>query len=151
MLHPNRRIVLALSLSSLGLIGIVRSLAQEPLQEGPKQASTFVLRVNPEWANRVNAVLKRVAHPSEFTLPEGVTPAGLVQRLCGGHAVDSPTPILDEPGKIRITPCVHIATGVKVTVRPGNTLEEIAIHNGLPTATATGRLMTIPLRFDAEA
>lgn len=133
MLRHKRRIVLAVALSSLGL-GIVRSLAQEPPLAGPKRAPTFVLRVNPRWADRVNAVLKRVANPSEFTVPPGMTPAALVQSLCGGHAVDSPTPVADEPGKIRIAPCVHIATRVKVTVRPGNTLEEIAIHNGLPTA-----------------
>ncbi len=140
-----RSILLAVPLASLCLIGLVRSLAQESPREGaPQAATTFVLRVNPEWADRVNAVLKRVAHPSDIALPAGMTPGDLVQRLCAGHAVDSPAPVENEPGKIRLSPCVNIATGVKVTVQRGNTLEGIAVRNGLPASAGPSLKVTRP-------
>ena len=140
-----RSILLAVYLSSLCPVGPVRSLGQTSSKEDARQAATtFVLRVNPKWADRVNAVLKRVAHPNEVALPAGMTPDDLVQRLCAGHAVDTPLPVEDEPGKIRISPCVHIATGVKVTVRGGNTLEGIAVRNGLPASAGPDLKVTRP-------
>jgi hypothetical protein len=133
-------ILLTVSVASLCLIGLVQSLAQESPEEGARQAATtFVLRVNPEWADRVNAVLKRVAEPSEVALPAGMTLGDLVHGLCAGHAVATPEPMENEPGKIRLFPCVHIVTGVKVTVREGNTLEAGRafgfVKRELPSAT----------------
>ena len=59
-----RGVTLAVFLASFCVIGLVRSLAQESPKEGPRQAATtFVLRVDPAWADRVNAVLRRKAGP----------------------------------------------------------------------------------------
>jgi subtilisin family serine protease len=112
----------------LGLGGPAIGITQEtPVAVG----TTFVIRANPDWADQVNSVLARVANPIEVTLSPGVTASELAQRLCGAHATSPPTPSEKAPNRIRLTPCVRIRTNVEVKVQAGNTLEGIAVRNGL--------------------
>jgi subtilase family protein len=122
-------------------------LLQQTPDVGPSQRElpAFVLRVNPKLASKINEVLSRIARRSEVTIPTNQTAKKYLTEICSGY---SPTYEMAEAPdtdatKVRVAPCIRIKRNVQVEVTAGDTLEGLAVRNGLPRS-ATERLKVIP-------
>jgi hypothetical protein len=102
--------------------------------------SSFAVRADPRLANKVNAVLARLAREVEARVPEGMTAEAFVSRLCGGRRPPHVETVPSEDGsrpRVRFSPCLSVRKNVELVVDRNNTLAGFAARNGLtPEAVA---------------
>jgi hypothetical protein len=112
----------------------------------PLAGPRFFLRVDPRVATEVNEVLARVAQRIEVAIPADRTAEEYLTRVCGGHPPTyeaGETPATGDASKVLFSPCVQVRRNLRLEVRAGDTLEGLAVRNGLPPAAAM-RLKVIP-------
>lgn len=120
------------------------ALPQQVVDSTNAVSPAFVLRVNPHLAPEINEVLARTAQRAEVVIPAGQTAEEYLAQVCGGH---SPAYEVAEAGtsatKVRAAPCARIKQNLQIEVTAGDTLEGLAVRNGLPR-TAAAHLKVIP-------
>lgn len=103
-------------------------------------APAFVVRANPEWADKINAALAKVAEPIEAEIARDLDAQALVAERCGSSAASrvETEPMSEQSVKIRFAPCLRFVRNARISVERGDTLEGIAVRNGLaPSAAST--------------
>lgn len=103
-------------------------------QEAPSE-QRYSVKADLESANAVNTVIARVGAPTETRLPPTLTPAALLEKLCGARAPrDYEIITREEDGEtasyVRYQPCLK-ETPLRARVTPGDTLEAIAVRFGM--------------------
>lgn len=135
--------VVALVLATVGTADSSEPIAQPP-NAGPP---AFALRVNPRWAREINDILASVAQPTEVVIPPGQSAAKYLGRICGTRTPAYKT--LETTGtgvtKALVAPCARITLDVHIRVVAGDTLERLALRNGLSIGAAK-HLKVIPSR-----
>jgi hypothetical protein len=100
----------------------------EQVSEGP----AFGLRADPRWASEINALLREVAQPITITIPAGTTPEVFLRQLCTGLLPPVLKSDSTEAGtRVWTTPCLRVTRDVRIKVTKGDTLEGLAVRNGL--------------------
>ena len=115
--------------------GLPRSntAAQEAQAAREPAAPAYMLKADPKWAQRVDAVLKQLAQPVQFRLPSKATAEEFIANLCADPKF-SFNKLTDASGRTVITmsPCVQVRRDVKMAVTEGDTVEGLAVRSGLP-------------------
>jgi hypothetical protein len=100
----------------------------------------FSVKADLGLANQIDAVLARVAQPTEVRVPADVAPTALLERLCGNRAPKQYELITREEAGVsnsyvRFQPCLKEASNLTARVSKGDTLEAIAVRFGMRSSS----------------
>lgn len=134
---PKRAVIVVCAALLIGAGSLVTAQGE---QGGSDHAAVYLLKASSRWAEQIDKALAKVAQPMQFFVPSRSKPEQYIANLCADANREFAVAESKElTGRLLVTmtPCVRVRRNVKVEVTRGDTLETLAVRNGLPRATAT--------------